>query len=76
MNVRNAGLAFTSLEDQAEVVRWHFDDLGQPESRAVSYFGHRLQVTQTPRRIVRTKIRIELRIALRGVATVATVRSI
>jgi len=70
----NAGLAFTSLENQTEVVRWHFDDLGEHESGAVSNLRHRLQVAETPLRIVPAKIGIELCIALRGVATVAAIR--
>jgi hypothetical protein len=30
--LRKAGLAFTSFEDQTEVVGWHLDSLGQYES--------------------------------------------
>lgn len=69
-------LIVTSLEDQTEVVRRHFDDLAQPESGVLSNLRHRLQIAETPFRIVCTKIRIELGIAFRGVAAAATVRPI
>ena len=56
-------LVVTSLEDQTEVVRRHFDDLAQPESGVLSNLRHRLQIAETPFPIVCTKIRIELGIA-------------
>jgi len=73
---RNESLVFLSLEDQTEIVRRHVDDLGQRKSSAMRNVGHRLQVAETPLRIVRPQVKIELRIAFRTVATLAAVRPV
>src|SRR5258706_16450688 len=59
-SARTRGQPSRPLENQAEIIRWHFDDLGQHESQGSSSLGHRLKVAKTPLGIVRTKIRIKL----------------
>lgn len=61
-----------SLEDQAEVVRPHLNDLAEHKSGVAGNVGYRLQVAETPVRIARAKIRIKLPTGIRSVAAVAT----
>jgi hypothetical protein len=69
----NASLAFTSLETKLKLLAWHLDRLGQYESGAGSNVRHSLQVAKAPLGILRTKIEIELRVALRSMSTETTV---
>src|SRR5215813_1682783 len=73
---RTAGWPSRPFENQAEVVRRHFNDLVQHECGRSGSLGHRLKVPKTPRGILRTKIRIELLIALRSVLAEAAVRPV
>src|SRR6478752_2876275 len=71
-----SGPAIAAFEDQDEVVGGHFDDLAQPQARALCERLDVADVTHAPFGVLRSQAGVKYRVADRGVFAVALERPV